>query len=820
MPLGETAKLHDCRVIRHPIRYAHPLRAKRLSRLGLTGCVVAYFYAGSVAPIFADPCKVALPNAGHTDIEIHVQAVATNIVGFHVIAEGRSTPRTLVLNPALPQNDRAEVHCGRRAMSSAAMSVIVDDNGSLRVEDGTHNVLLKFEDLGAHAADRSLDITHEQNEKLYGMRGLGLMDRGAGILRSGGATIRLGQQGDGGAPFFFTTKYGVLIDSDGGRFESRDASMRFYGSSRPDLEFFAIVGKPMKIMEGLARLTGPSPMPPRWTLGFLNSQWGATEAEINAIANGYRKRNIPISGFILDFDWKAWGEDNYGEWRWNSTAASGNIFPDKFPNGASGEFARGLLKNGIHLAGILKPRILVSNIDGTPTQASAYATEHNFWYPGQVRGNDYFTHRLAADIDFANPEARAWYWQHLIPSFQAGVKAFWDDEADYSDEMSRDNFQFLNMGRAIYDGQRQTSNERVWSINRAFYLGSLRYGYALWSGDIDTGFDSMAYQRPRMLSALDLGEPYWSMDTGGFFGHPTAQNYARWMEFAAFVPIFRVHGDLNEKRQPWVYGPVAEAAAKRAIQLRYALLPYLYSNAHSTSETGVGIDRPLFWVFPNDRHTADETRSWMFGDSLLVSPVVELAATAHSLYLPGGRWFDYWSGVAIDGGREITVPVDARAWSDIPLYIRDGSILTTQSAEVGCDIRQGAPLILDIFPSSSRNARFSVYDDDGHTYAYEKGDYFQQVIAASRRGKTTVLTVAPARGTFKTAIPSYILRVHARASAVSRDSNAMKKFESAATIMTSAEAGWATGHDRFGVVTLIRQPVADSLRGTRFALTM
>ena len=278
---------------------------------------------------------------------------------------------------------------------------------------------------GSNAADRSLDIVHDESEKLYGMRGLGLLDTGAGVLRSSGAIVKLGQQGDGGAPFFFTTKYGVLVDSDGGRFEPRDATMRFSGSSRPDLEFFADCrrahGNHGRTCSG-SRV--PSPMPPRWTLGFLNSQWGATEAEINAIATGYRKRNIPISGFILDFDWKAWGEDNYGEWRWNSTDAPGNAFPNKFPNGASGKFASGLLQNGIHLAGILKPRILVNNIDGTPTQASAYATAHNFWYPGQVRGNDYFTHRLAADIDFANPEARTWYWQHLYPLIPSRNEGF------------------------------------------------------------------------------------------------------------------------------------------------------------------------------------------------------------------------------------------------------------------------------------------------------------------------------------------------------------------------------------------------------------
>ena len=167
--------------------------------------------------------------------------------------------------------------------------------------------------------------------------------------------------------------------------------------------------------------------------------------------------------------------------------------------------------------------------------------------------------------------------------------AWWNDEADVSGKTIFNNFQFLNMGRMLYEGQRADSNVRVWSINRAFYLGASRYAYAGWSGDIKTGFASMAFQRRRMLAALDTGEFHWSMDTGGFAGQPDPENYARWMEFAAFVPIMRVHGDFNRKRQPWVYGPVAEAAARHAIDLRYELLPYIYSYERRNTEGEAGL---------------------------------------------------------------------------------------------------------------------------------------------------------------------------------------------------------------------------------------
>jgi alpha-glucosidase len=166
---------------------------------------------------------------------------------------------------------------------------------------------------------------------------------------------------------------------------------------------------------------------------------------------------------------------------------------------------------------------------------------------------------------------------------------------------------------------------------------------------IDTGFPSMAYQRRRMIAAMDLGASHWSMDTGGFKGHPTAENYARWLEFAAWVPIDRLHGDFGEKRQPGVYGSVAEAAATKTIRTRYAVLPYFYSFERVDHLTGIGIVRPIFWIFPDDRDAASLDTEWMFGDALLVSPVVNPGATSQRVYLPAGGWYDFNTGRRFEG---------------------------------------------------------------------------------------------------------------------------------------------------------------------------
>jgi len=573
----------------------------------------------------------------------------------------------------------------------------------------------------------------------------------------------------------------------------------------------------MKSMAGLALLTGRPPMPPKWTLGFLNSQWVSTEDEWDQVAQTYAQKDIPVSGFIFDFDWKAWGEDDYGEWRWNSTSGEGSSGPNKFPDGASGKFAADMLAKGIHLSGILKPRILLSRVDGKPTRAAEYATEHNLWYPNEVRGNDYFTRRPAANIDFGNPEARKWFWEHLEPAFRAGMAGWWNDEADQDGQNVFNNFQFMNMARSLYDGQRSISSERVWSINRNYYPGALRYGYAEWSGDIRTGFQSMAYQRKRMIATLNIGESEWSMDTGGYGGHPTPENYARWMEFGAFVPIFRVHGGSNQKRQPWVYGPIAEAAAKRAMRLRYDLMPYIYSNARAATETGIGIARPLFWEFPDDERCAEETRGWMFGDALFVSPIVEHGLPTHSFYLPPGKWFDYASGKPVAGGRDMSVPVDSTTWQDVPIYVREGSILATQPAAKGNDLSPKTALLLDVFPSATRVANFVIYDDDGHTYAYEKGDYFRQEMTAKRSGTSTEITLNAATGTYQAQFPNYLLRVHQASAGVTSEGATLKRFTSESAFRSANEPGWFSGADKFGPVTEVRLPADARQRAVKLA---
>ncbi|HET6805026.1 MAG TPA: TIM-barrel domain-containing protein, partial [Frateuria sp.] len=633
-----------------------------------------------------------------------------------------------------------------------------------------------------------LSLIHAKGEPMYGIGGFDATEPAtAGLLRDGYRTVTAGEQGHAGAPFVWSTAgYGVLIDGVGGQIalgDTRIDAHMFDGG----VDYYVFLGDPHAIFGALAKVSGRSPLFPKWAMGFTNSQWGIDQKELLDIVEGYRARHIPLDNFTLDFDWKAWGQDNYGEFRWNQ---------DKFPDGDSGKLKELLDAQGVHLTGIMKPRIHVDTVEGRE------ATEHGYWLAQSDPAPDYFSGKTVRELDFADPAARAWFFNAALKhSFQTGIVGWWNDEAD---DVAVD-LQHMDMQRALYDGQRAISDLRVWSLNRNFYLGAQRYAYGLWSGDIRTGFASMAGQRQRMLSAINVGAMQWGMDGGGFKGGtPTPENYARWIQFGAFTPVFRVHGELGQHRQPWVYGPVAEKAATAAIRLRQSLVPYIYSYEHKRRASGIGLVRPLLFDWPNDANVRNEVDAWLFGDSLLVAPVVEQGQTVKPVYLPAGEWIDWFSGKHYAGGQTIEHKTDAQHWSDIPLYIREGAIIPVAPPMDYVGQHPLTELEVELFPAAQAS-QFDYYDDDGRTYGYEQGRYFLQSMRLQGQRGSVDFALAPPQGSFEPALKSWLLKFHGKpAQAVDSDGRALEGFASVAALRASADDGWAVGEDRFGPVTWVR----------------
>ena len=732
------------------------------------------------------------------DGTISVQMVTPGVLHVHYVPMGNKTPPSLVIDPQHASATTFKPNISRQGDMVTLRSIRMVANwdpktDTLTIKDAQGHVLLHQSDVMALAQEHIV-LEHAPGDALYGIGGFEANQPAtAGLLRSGKWVAQAGKQGHAGAPFVWSTRgYGLLVDCDGADFDLADNRITVSDFSRRDADYYILVGTPEELFGELAKLSGPAPLFPKWAMGFTNSQWGIDQKELLDIVKTYRAKHIPLDNFTLDFDWKAWGEGDYGEFRWN---------PEKFPDGPSGKLAKMLADEGVHLTGIMKPRLLLGTAEGD------YATAHDLWIPGEQAYPEYFSHKQAKDVDFDKPEARRWFAGLAMKyGFDKGIVGWWNDEADVygKDGTLTSNTQFLNMQRALYEAQRAQTDQRVWSINRTFWLGSQRYAYGMWSGDIDTGFASMAAQRTRMLSAIEVGEAKWGMDGGGFSGHPSDENYARWIEFGAFTPIFRVHGAFNEKRQPWRYGRIAEAAAAQAICLRQSLIPYIYAYQHSDYVHGIGLVRPLTFDWPDDPNVRNDVDAWMFGQWLLVSPVVEQGQTTKRIYLPAGKWINWFTGKTYAGGQTVDIPVDAKTWRDIPLFIRDGAIIPMRPVMDYVGQHPVAIVTVQVFPSD-RTTHFDYYDDDGGTYAYEKGATFLQRLAAQRRGDDVTFRADAAVGSYKPALKHWLVKVHGiAASAVMARDTALKHYATESALDSAVGQGWSTGHDRYGAFTMLK----------------
>ncbi|MBW7475811.1 DUF4968 domain-containing protein [Paenibacillus oenotherae] len=657
---------------------------------------------------------------------------------------------------------------------------------SITVYDAANKLLLKQADI-LLALEDELAFTHDKNDSLYGISGYQSSEISTdGMLRASSKSVKGGMQGHAGAPFVWSTAgYGLLVDTIDAEYRNSGDTFSFSNLSKKSPHYYFIVGNPPGIMSTAADISGKPPLFPKWALGFMNSEWGIDEKELLQHVTTYRQKGIPIDSFSLDFDWKAWGEDQYGEFRWNEK---------KFPNGSSGKLKETLDGMGIKLTGIFKPRIHVD------TEQGRYATEHNFWWPNKPVYPDYFSNLPVNDLDFSIDEVRQWYFEHAKQAFDTGIIGWWNDEADEGYTTT----QFIDMQKGLYEEQRKYSDKRVWSLNRNFYLGAQKYAYGLWSGDISSGFKPMAEQRERMLSAVNVGQAKWGMDTGGFQTNPQPDNYARWMQFSAFTPIFRVHGKLDHQRQPWFYGEQAEAAAKAAIELRYKLIPYIYSYERRAYESGLGLVKPLMMDYPQDPAVANLVDSWMFGDWLLVSPVVTEAEPTKPVYLPQGTWIDYANGTVYEGGQTITHQVDLKNWTDIPLFIKKGAIIPSQPVMNYIGENKVDTVTVDVFPDTVQTS-FHYYDDDGATYQYEQEHYFKQTLSAQQKDGGALFHASSKAGTYTPELQYYMVAIHGIAGKnVTINSSPALQADSLNSLAGLKGEGWFQGKDVYGDVTYVK----------------
>jgi alpha-glucosidase/alpha-D-xyloside xylohydrolase len=297
-----------------------------------------------------------------------------------------------------------------------------------------------------------------------------------------------------------------------------------------------------------------------------------------------------------------------------------------------------------------------------------------------------------------------------------------------------------------WDGpQVDRPNERPYALHRNGYAGMQRYASFLWSGDVYSTWETLRTHIPIAINTGLSGIPYWGTDIGGFVPTKefTAELYLRWFQFGAFCTLFRCHGRTWKLRLPWGWdtgdpGPVeinnydgaaipdtsqlhnaqVEPICRKYLELRYRMLPYIYSAVRECTQTGMPVMRGLWLHYPDDPKAVSRSDQFLWGRDILVAPVVEQGATSRKVYLPRGTWYDFWTNEPVEGNREITRAVDLET---IPLYVRAGAILPLGPVKQYVEEKSDEPLTVDIYPGAGGS--FTLYEDDGRSFNYRRGEW-------------------------------------------------------------------------------------------------
>jgi alpha-glucosidase/alpha-D-xyloside xylohydrolase len=499
------------------------------------------------------------------------------------------------------------------------------------------------------------------------------------------------------------------------------------------VDLFVIgVSDPAAVMTEYAKITGLPQMVPLWSFGYQQSHRTlGTPEEIMEETRLFREKKLPCDAMIYlgtDFCPNGWNTHN-GEFEWNTKA-----FPD--PPQAIRELHDRNYKVVLHV--VIEGRHFSGKVSDacTAPPTPSGRTPDGRWPPDRQA---------------------SCYWPSHKPLFDLGVDGWWPDQGDGLDPASR-----LARNRMYYEGHRMyRPNERVYALHRNGYAGMQRFASFLWSGDVQSTWETLKTHVPDAVNTGLSGIPYWGTDIGGFVPTQeyTGELYARWFQFSAFCPLFRSHGREWRLHLPWgwnrgeigafretpayhpdpaeLHNAAIEPVCKKYLELRYRLMPYLYSAVKETCETGMPIVRALWLHYPDDPAAVARGDEYLFGRDILVAPVVEKGATQRSVYLPRGLWYDFWTKERIEGGREIARKVDLET---MPLYVRAGAVVPMGPVKQYTAEKVEEPLTIAIHPGA--DGLFALYEDDGATFDFEKGEFMRVQLAWSDRQRRLRMSLA------------------------------------------------------------------------------
>ncbi len=529
------------------------------------------------------------------------------------------------------------------------------------------------------------------------------------------------------------------------------------------IDYYFVYGPSIdQVIGGYRLLTGKATMLPNWSFGLWQSrQRYETANQSLDVVKQFRERNIPFDNIVQD--WQYWRPDAWG---------SHEFDPMRFPDPEG--WIEAIHAQHAHLM------ISVWGKFNPNTENAKAMDSKGYLYRLNLKENvkDWINQPYTF-YDAFNPGARKLFWSQLNSQlFQKGIDAWWMDATEpdllpspptlegqqthmqptYVGTGSRMlNGYALENSLGVYTGQREAApNQRVFILTRSGFAGEQRYSTVTWSGDTTSTWTAMAKQIPAGLGASISGLPYWTMDTGGYtmqrrYSHEpmTAADEeewrelnARWFELSTFTPILRVHGELRA-REMWTLGDGSPAyyAELKFDRLRYALFPYIYSQAGWTTQRNYTMMRPLVMDFSLDRTARELNDEYMFGPALLVAPITEYKKRARQVYLPAATtWYDYWTGLPAASGN-ISAPAP---YDQIPVFVRAGSIIPYGPVMQYVAEKPSDPTTLYIYAGS--DGQFGLYEDEGTTFAYEKGAFTQ--IPIHWDDKANTLTIGKRSGSY------------------------------------------------------------------------
>ena len=643
-------------------------------------------------------------------------------------------------------------------LSAGRIRIVAErDSGALVFEDEHGNVLARE---SASPAPRNLtpavvngentfhasayfDLTPD--ELLYG-----LGQHQTGLLNQRGTDLLVMQDNTNiSIPFVLSSRgYGLLWSSASlGRFENHfQPKLALHAEVADAADYYFIYGPEFdRIIAAYRTLTGAAPMLPLWAYGFWQSRLQYnTQPEILDIGAKYREFTIPLDNLVLDFGWMA--------------RMGSHQFTADFPDPAA-MFSK-LREMHMHTMISVWPLY-------TPPSANFDEMLRNNYFVtgGRTQLPSYYPNSRL--FDAFNAEARNTFWRQMKTAlYDKGVDAWWLDSSEPLDFYGEEqgpmlegantalgsgtryaNLYPLMETKAVYDGQRAaTEKQRVFILTRSAFIGQQRNAATSWSGDIAPDFATLRRQIPAGLNYSMSGLPYWTTDIGGFQGgdpnDPLYQEvYVRWYQYGAFCPIFRTHG-ARKANELWSYGPRAQQILTSYDKLRYRLLPYIYSLAWKVTSDGYTPMRALVMDFAADRYALDIADQFMFGPAILVNPVTAAGATSRSVYLPtGASWYDFWTGASLKGGQTVSAVAPLET---MPLYVRAGSIIPMGPELQYTSERPADPIELRIYRGA--DGAFTLYEDDGESYGYEKGEH--STITFTWADGTQTLSIAARTGSF------------------------------------------------------------------------